>query len=501
MKKNMLLITGLMIAIIFACQPAAAQRITGNKNVVSQERATETFSGIEAGGAFNVYLTTKEEASLIIETDENLLPQITTSVKNNILNISSSGIRNATRLNVYVSAPEISYINASGAATVESTNTIATDRLELVASGAADIKLEVDVDELSTEVSGAATMRLSGNAKNHQARASGASDIKAKNLQAENATANASGAASISINATGQVSRKTSGAGSVSISGSPNIVTTPEGGHTSTTFHVNDRGDTTRIIVGNKKIEVIDGDTTTINLGNRSLVVDDRGNVTWQRNAGASRRPKFNGHWAGIELGVNGFLNSDFGLDLPEEYDFLDLKYEKSIDVSINFFEQNINLINNKLGMVTGVGVRWNNYRLRDNIVLVPDSAQIFGFQDTDTKWRKSKLVTNYLQVPLLFEYQTNPYSRSNSFHVSAGMIFGWRFRTYTKMMNRESGRNVSKTKGESFHMNPFRYDATARIGWGVINLYATYSLNTLFKDDRGPEVYPFAVGVQLIGW
>ncbi len=501
MKKNMLLITGLMVALLFAYQPSKAQRVTGNKNVVSQERLVDAFTGIEAGGAFNIYLTTKEEGSLIIETDENLLPLITTSVKNNTLKISSSGIRNATRLNVYISSPEINYINASGAASIESTNALATDRLEVIASGASDIKLVVDVDELKTEASGASTIRLSGNAKNHHAKGSGASDIKAKSLQTINATAVSSGASSVTINATGQASRKTSGAGTINISGNPDIITAPDSQGTSTTFHVNDRGDTTRIIIGGKKIEVIDGDTTTINLGNRSLVVDDRGNVEWKRNNGASRRAKFNGHWAGFEMGVNGFLNSDFGFDLPAEYDFLDLKYEKSIDVSINFFEQNINLINNKFGMVTGVGVRWNNYRLRDNMMLVPDSAQIFGFQDTETNWRKSKLVVNYLQVPLLFEYQTNPYTRSNSFHVSAGMILGWRFRTYTKMMNRESGRDVSKTKGESFHMNPFRYDATARIGWGVINLYATYSLNTLFKDERGPEVYPFAVGLQLIGW
>lgn len=500
MKKITQILAGLMAAFFIAAvaSPLHAQRVTGNKKVVSQERNIGNFTGIDVGGAFDVYLTIKNETSLLVEADENLLDNITTKIRNDKLVISSSGIRNATKLNIYISAPEITYINTSGAASLEVSNTLSTDFLELIASGASDIRLDADVDELTTEASGASTVRLTGVAADHQVKASGAADVKAGELLTRTTSVAASGASGVTINAAEKVTRKISGAGTVKIAGSPEII--PADGSTgkSTTFRVDERGDTTRVIVGNMKLEVIDGDSTSVSIGNRSLVVDDSGNVTWQKKP---RKVKFDGHWAGVELGINGYLNKDHQIDVPAGYDFLDLTYEKSIDFSLNFFEQNINLINNKFGLVTGVGVRWNNYRLKDNVILVPDSAAIFGFRDTETDWRKSKLVVNYLNVPLLFEYQTNPYSNKNSFHVSAGMILGWRFRTYTKMMNKESGRNVTKVKGESFHMNPFRYDATARIGWGIINLYATYSLNTLFRDDRGPELYPFAVGIQLVGW
>jgi hypothetical protein len=49
--------------------------------------------------------------------------------------------------------------------------------------------------------------------------------------------------------------------------------------------------------------------------------------------------------------------------------------------------------------------------------------------------------------------------------------------------------------------MQPFRWDAYAGIGWGIINLYATYSLNPLFRENRGPELYPFSVGITLVNW
>ena len=48
------------------------------------------------------------------------------------------------------------------------------------------------------------------------------------------------------------------------------------------------------------------------------------------------------------------------------------------------------------------------------------------------------------------------------------------------------------------FYMNPFKLDAIAKIGWGVLNLYATYSLTPMFQKNKGPELYPFAIGISL---
>jgi hypothetical protein len=498
MKTIQTSIAGLLIAVLtIASGPLSAQRLTGNKNVVSQERTVENFTGINVGGAFAVFYTQKNEVTLMVEADENLLDAITTKVKGDHLHISSSGLRNATKLNIYVTAPELSYINVSGAARFEGQNTLSATNLVVQASGASEIKLDIEVDELAVDASGASDLKISGNAGVSNFSASGASNVKARDLQSGTSTAEASGAANISVNSNQKVFKKTSGAGDVKVFGDPSVEIYDENSSKIRTIRIEEDGSKTKVNAGSLNIEVTDGDSTTIIIGNKTLIVDDEGSVTFKK----AKRTKFNGHWGGFTLGINGYVDGDMDINVPDEYDFLDLKYEKSIDVNLNFYEQNFNLINNKLGMITGLGLRWNNYRLADNIQMVPDSAQIFGYPDTGTKWEKSKIVANYLTVPLILEYQTNPYSSTNSFHISAGMLLGWRFRTYTKMMTKEDGRNVSKIKGEDFHMNPFRYDATVRIGWGVINLYGTYSLNALFKDDKGPELYPFAVGISLVGW
>lgn len=491
-----------LLLMLFLPFSMMAQDVKGNKNVVKEERSITTFSKLNVGGAFNVYLNQSDETSLVVEADENLMENIKTEVNGDELRISSKNIKNAKALNIYLSSPKIERLKISGAATLEGENTLTADDLEIIASGASEVELMLDVDELETRASGASSLTLSGSARYHEINASGASEVEAYDLVTNITDAKASGAAQLRINATKEVTSSKSGAGSISVTGNPEriIGSRDDDFDKVRVYNTNveswQRGDTTIVEVGGIKVEVIDGDSTKVAVGNHSLVVDDDGRVKWKR----SKKHKFKGHWAGFDLGVNGYVDKDFNIDVPDEYSYLDLKYEKSIDVNINFFEQNINLINNKFGLVTGLGLRWNNYRFANNVILSPDSAGIYGYYDNTRDWKKSKLVVNYLTLPLFFEYQTNRFSKKNSFHIAAGVIAGWRYATHTKQLYFDNGRQKPKQR-DDFHLRPFRYDATVRIGWGVINLYATYSMNELFKEGRGPELYPFAVGITFLNF
>lgn len=505
MKRQILQMAVILLTIIFtgSTTEMMGQKIRGNKKVDKEERIVEAFHGIEISGSFDVYLTQSKSTSLIIETDENLLDRVKTKVRDSILKISISNIKNATELNVYISNPDFRYLKVSGAVEVYSQNTLKADHLELIASGASQAEIRLEVDDLFTEASGAASVRLAGYAENHTVEASGAADVKAGGLQTLNTDAKAGGASNIRVNASKKVTSESSGAGDVHVTGKPETFISDDKDRDFDFDFEEDMeirswesGDTTIVKIGGVTVQVIEDDSTTVSIGNSDLVVDEDGNVKFRRE----KKQKFDGHWAGFGLGINGYLNKDREIGVPKDYDFLDLTYEKSIDVNFNIFEQNINLINNKFGMVTGLGLRWNNYRFKDNVKLIPDSSEIAGVIDNTQNWQKSKLVVNYLNVPLLFEYQTNRFSKSNSFHIAAGMILGWRYATHTKRMYKESGRQKIKNR-DSFHLKPFRYDATVRVGWGIINLYATYSLNSIFKENRGPELYPFAVGLTLVGW
>ena len=492
--------------------------VAQDHNITIQERNLSPFDAIDVGGAFTVILSQGEQQVVKVETDENLQSRIVTEVENNELRISSKGMNNPGKLNVYVTVKQLHALNISGAASVNGENKLISDHLRIETSGAAKATMEIETTRLDTEVSGASDLKLSGSAAEHTSNLSGAGQLKALDLITSKSTMDISGAAEGRITAKEEIIADVSGAGKLTYYDEPAVKHINKSGNYEIKMQgledlgelkniegldelqdldVETRtdGDTVRVTIGNnKKIVIISGDSTEISLGNAKLTVDDDGNVKLKRN----RKNNFNGHWAGFDLGVNGYLTPDNDFSLKPEDNYLDLRMEKSINVKLNFFEQNFTLVRDHFGLVTGLGWEFNNYRFKDNVVLLENSDGVL-YQDVENiqnrDYSKSKLVVNYLNVPLMLEFQTNKFSKPNSFHISAGMMFGLKVGSHTKMVydsgNKQKERNFAS-------LNPFKYDATVRLGWGVINLFADYSLGTMFKKDKGPELYPFALGITV---
>lgn len=514
----------LMIALLTIMLPSMTFGQTeGSGNVQKQNRSLPPFTQIEVGSAFTVKLN-QGEPNVIIETDDNLNNLIETLVDNGVLTINSSGIKNPTSLKVYITAPDITNIELSGAARVESTGVLNFPKLNLSASGASRANLELNTEELNTEVSGASRVTLKGYAANHNSEVSGASSVNAMMLKTITTTSEVSGAARMSVYAKTQLITDITAAGTLTYFDNPDIKKLKQSGESIINLNnpddampviveeegnkeeydnfgikVFEDGDSTNVKVGKiLNVEVSEDDETKIDIGNHQLEIDDEGNVTFKKNS----KEKYDGHWGGVEIGINGLLSSDNSFNMEPGYEFLDQKMEKSINLDLNLFEQNYNIINENFGFTTGLGLEWNNYRFKDNAVLYNLNDTLRGFLDTDVnkEFIKSKLVTTYLTLPVMFEFQTNHFSKSNSFHIGVGLLNGLRIGTHTKAITENGKRATDKNYGAS-SMNPFKVDLMARIGWGKVNLYGKYSLTELFKEGRGPELTPFSIGICLVNW
>ncbi|OYT17212.1 MAG: hypothetical protein B7C24_03720 [Bacteroidetes bacterium 4572_77] len=53
----------------------------------------------------------------------------------------------------------------------------------------------------------------------------------------------------------------------------------------------------------------------------------------------------------------------------------------------------------------------------------------------------------------------------------------------------------------KDFYIQPFKVDASLRIGWGWVNMYANLSLTEMFSKNKGPKLYPFTIGIMLVSW
>ncbi|MFO7939583.1 MAG: outer membrane beta-barrel protein [Bacteroidales bacterium] len=221
---------------------------------------------------------------------------------------------------------------------------------------------------------------------------------------------------------------------------------------------------------------------------------DDRTAVYTQK-----RRILFDGNWAGFELGLNNYVDKDFSFSRTGDDAFMDLNTGKSWNVNINVADIGINLYKGKVGLVSGIGFEFFDYKFDDNSmtlakengVVVPDYATY-----ADMSLMKTKITMSYLTVPFLLEWQI-PVG-SNDIVVNGGVVGGMKLGSHTKVVYKEGGNRQKDKVRDDFNLSPFRYGFTARIGYNDWKLYATYYAVPLFEEDKGPELFPVAAGISL---
>jgi hypothetical protein len=134
-----------------------------------------------------------------------------------------------------------------------------------------------------------------------------------------------------------------------------------------------------------------------------------------------------------------------------------------------------------------------------NNTILVPfkDSIQVV---DNNISYTKNMLKASYLTIPLLLQFNTFP-KHSKSFHIAVGGQLGIRMGSRSKQVYDVDGSKKRDIYKSNYNLNPFQYGLTARMGYGNFNVFANYNLSELFKKNKGPEVYPFQIGLTLIPW
>lgn len=274
--------------------------------------------------------------------------------------------------------------------------------------------------------------------------------------------------------------------------------------------------DTTSFKLGKKEIvKVIEGDdTVTVNIGKKGIQIVDSEKGTsvditdldeldeldeLQNNHTKSRR-KFKGHWQGLEIGMNNYLTSDYSLALPAEARFMELNTGNSWCVNLNLLQYDIGFGTDKIGLVTGMGLEFNNYRFDgdNSIIKDPVTREIVSLEyDAGTFIEKTKLATTYLTVPLLLEFQI-PVSGYKRIHISGGVIGGLKIGSHTKVVYKENGSKQKDKINDDFNLSPLRYGVTARIGYRALKIFAIYNLTPMFESGQGPELYPVSIGLIL---
>jgi len=194
-------------------------------------------------------------------------------------------------------------------------------------------------------------------------------------------------------------------------------------------------------------------------------------------------------HWTGMSDSISshqkGFsrgFNAYFMLDKP---------FKSSPKFSIGF----------------GLGVSTSNvFFKRENIDLKSTSTLLpFTAVDSTNHFKKYKLATTYIEVPLEFRYMAKPLEPNKSFKFNLGVKIGEIVNAHTKGKilqdkNNTTIVNYTQKENSSRLINGTRFMATARVGYGIFSLFGDYQLNNVLKDGAGPVMHLYQVGITLSG-
>lgn len=220
----------LFVAIAVLCTSCTidgqpGKTIHGNHKVTKSERDAGPFTGIKVSSGVDVYLKQGDSEAITIEADENLHEYIITEIKGGILHVYTEvNIRDAEVEKVYVTMKEINSVATTSAGDVVGESPIRTGKLELSASSAGDIKLEVYAKEVEVDISSSGDMTLNGEADIFKADLSSAGDLEAYGLKTREADISVSSAGDADIYVSEKITARASSAGDINYKGDPKYI-------------------------------------------------------------------------------------------------------------------------------------------------------------------------------------------------------------------------------------------------------------------------------------
>lgn len=160
-----------------------------------------------------------------------------------------------------------------------------------------------------------------------------------------------------------------------------------------------------------------------------------------------------------------------------------------------------------KMSIGLGVGVSTGNiYFKKMDIQLNSLSATLpFVAADSMNHFKKYKMATTFLEIPLELRFTAKPDNYSKSFKAAIGVKLGTMVNAHTKgktLLNKNNGTVNSYTEkiNSKKFMNTTRFMATARVGYGIFSLFGNYGLSNVLKDGVGPELKGYQIGLTISG-
>lgn len=162
---------------------------------------------------------------------------------------------------------------------------------------------------------------------------------------------------------------------------------------------------------------------------------------------------------------------------------------------------------NPKMSAAIGVGVGTANMYFNKMEVNITENKTKLPFTRTDTglNYKKYKLATAFLEIPVELRFTANPETPNKSIKGAIGVKVGTLVNAHTKAkgLRTAGGGKINeatfKASSKSY-FNTTRLSVTARAGYGIFSLFGSYGLTNVFKDGVAADTKPLQIGITISG-
>lgn len=219
-----------------------------------------------------------------------------------------------------------------------------------------------------------------------------------------------------------------------------------------------------------------------------SVGVFAQDNVAGAAMGKAKERASYSRDFLMIQLSYDGWAQAP---------DSLGTKLNRGFNVALMY---DFPIKATKFSFAGGLGISTSSVFLDGKVLDMSNgNSTTVRFVSSDT-YKKYKVATTYLEIPLEFRFRQVPDNANKGFKAAIGAKVGMLVNAHTKGKNTLGGeKNIIKEQNRRF-FNPWRFAATARVGYGNFGVFGAVNLNPLFKDNTGSEIRPYSIGIALSG-
>ncbi len=231
MKNRFWILIAFLVLLSMSCTITfGGTGLTGSGKVITETRNVSGFHAVDLAGFGELSITQGDSEALTVEGEDNILPKITTEVKNGTLTIGVDqsagplGLNPTRTVRYTLTVKDLDRLDLTGSGNIHSSSLKST-QMTITMSGSGNITLDkLEATDLSVTLSGSGNVDTSGTVTSQTVRLSGSGSYRAGNLKSGKTDVTITGSGSATVWATDSLQASISGSGSVDYYGSPQSI-------------------------------------------------------------------------------------------------------------------------------------------------------------------------------------------------------------------------------------------------------------------------------------